>query len=285
MKPPPFEYARPSTLEGVVRLLDEYNGEARILAGGQSLIPLLNFRLVRPEVLVDIAGVEGLGSLTVEDGTLRIGATVSQRTVEGSDLVERVCPLLTQALPQVGHLQNRIRGTVVGSLAHADPAAELLAVALALDAVMVARSAGRKRLIPARDFFLGPFTTALEPNELLTEVRFPTGSDRSVALLEVSPRSGDFALVGVAATMALGAGRTVRKATLALFGVAGVPIRLDEVEALLAGQPVTEAMIEEAGRMSTRMADNDLGDVHADAGYRARVAGELVRRALVEMSA
>lgn len=285
MKPPPFRYTRPESLDEVLNLLAEYNGAARVLAGGQSLIPLLNFRLARPDVLVDIALVEELGRIAVDNRVLSIGATVTQNTVERSGRVGRVCPLLARALPFVGHLQNRVRGTVAGSIAHADPAAELPAVALALDATMVARSATSERDIPAGRFFLGPFTTALEPDEILVEVRFPTVRAARAAVTEVAPRSGDFAIAGVAGTLTTGPEGRVVHAALALFGVGGIPQRLDDVEALLVGRRATEETLSDVARLTVRTARADSEDVHADASYRARVAGELARRAVAEMAA
>ncbi len=223
MKPPPFLYARPESLDEVLRLLAEGDGGARVLAGGQSLIPLLNFRLARPEVLVDIAMVHELSRLTIEDGVLRIGASVTQRAVETSGDVARHCPLLSKALPLVGHLQNRARGTVVGSIAHADPSAELPAVALVLDAAMLVRSAATERIIPADEFFLGPFTTVLEPDEMLVEVRFPAETTARAAITEIAPRSGDFALAGVAGKLTTTDDGRIQDVALALVGVGAAP--------------------------------------------------------------
>lgn len=285
MKPPPFHYARPEHLNGVLRLLAEHDGGARVLAGGQSLIPLLNFRLARPEVLVDIAMVEELSRLTIEDGVLRVGASVTQRAAETSDEVARHCPLLSKALPLVGHLQNRARGTVVGSIAHADPSAELPAVALALDATMVVRSASGERIIPAGEFFLGPFTTALDPDEMLVEVRFPAGATARTAIKEIAPRSGDFAIAGVAGRLTTDGHGQVREVALALFGVGGLPQRLHEVERLLEGEDVTPEMLIEVAHITRATARAGSEDVHADAAYRVRVAGELTRRVVEEMAA
>ena len=284
MKPPPFKYARPESLDEALGILSEYGGEARVLAGGQSLIPLLNFRLARPAVLVDIAMVTELRRLAVERGALRIGAAVTQNAVERSNDVARSCPLLKKALPFVGHLQNRMRGTVVGSIAHADPAAEMPAVALALDATMVARSATGVRKIPADQFFLGPFTTALAQDEILVEVRFPASKKTRAAVAEVAPRSGDFAIAGVAGELATTRAGKVRDVSLALFGVGGSPQRLGEVEARLAGQRVTGDLLDQVADLTRRTARADSEDVHADAAYRAQVSGELVRRAVVEMT-
>ena len=285
MKPPPFRYARPDSVDGVLRLLAEHDGGARVLAGGQSLIPLLNFRLARPEILVDIAMVDGLSRLAVEDGVLRIGASVTQRAAETSDEVTRHCPLLSKALPLVGHLQNRARGTVVGSIAHADPSAELPAVALVLGATMAVRSAGAERIIPADQFFLGPFTTALEPDEMLVEVRFPARTAARVAITEIAPRSGDFALAGVAGRLAIAGDGRVQDAALTLFGVGAVPQRLPEVERLLVGENVTPEALDEVARVTRTTARAGSEDVHADPAYRARVAGELARRVVEETAA
>ncbi|MCQ3803500.1 MAG: xanthine dehydrogenase family protein subunit M [bacterium] len=284
MKPPPFKYARPESLDEVLRILSEYNGEARVLAGGQSLIPLLNFRLARPQVLVDIALVRELRQLEVERGVLRVGAAVTQNTVERSSDVARLCPLLTKALPFVGHVQNRVRGTVVGSIAHADPAAEMPAVALALQATMVARSAAGVRKIPADQFFLGPFTTALKPDEMLVEVRFPTSRKTRAAVTEVAPRSGDFAVAGVAGKLVTTRAGKARDVALALFGVGGSPQRLHDVEARLAGQRITGDLLDQVAALASHNARADSEDVHADAGYRAHVSGVLVRRAVEEMT-
>lgn len=285
MKPPPFRYARPGTIDEVLHLLAEHDGGARVLAGGQSLIPLLNFRLARPEVLVDIALVDELSRLTIEDGVLRIGASVTQRFAETSDDVARHCPLLSKALPLVGHLQNRARGTVVGSIAHADPSAELPAVALVLGATMVVRSAAAERTIPAAQFFLGPFTTALEPDEMLVEVRFPAGTAARTAITEIAPRSGDFALAGVAGTLTTTDDGRVQDVAVALFGVGAVPQRLPEVERLLVGENVTPEALDEVALITRTTAQAGSEDVHADPVYRARVAGELTRRVVEEMAA
>ena len=285
MKPPPFHYARPDSLDGVLRLLAEHGGDARVLAGGQSLIPLLNFRLARPEVLVDIAMVEELSRLTIENGVLRVGASVTQRAAETSDEVARHCPLLSKALPLVGHLQTRARGTVAGSIAHADPSAELPAVALALDATMLVRSAAAERVLSAADFFFGPFTTALEPDEMLVEVRFPAGSTAQTAITEIAPRSGDFALAGVAGRLATADDGSVREVALALFGVGAVPQRLPEVEGLLEGENITPEALDEVAHVTTTTARAGSEDIHADAAYRTRVAGELTRRVVKEMAA
>lgn len=284
MKPPPFRYARPETLDEALLLLAEHEGTARVLAGGQSLIPLLNFRLARPEALIDIASIEELRLMTVENGMLRIGAAVTQHEAERSEEAARACPLLAKALPLVGHLQNRTRGTVAGSIAHADPAAELPAAAVALEAEMVARSTAGERVIGADSFFLGPFTTALEQDEILTEVRFPVCAG-AAAVVEEAPRSGDFAVAGAAGRLAASPDGAAAEVSLALFGAGGAPQRLTEVEDLLAGRKITEDLLDAAAELTVIAARAGNEDVHADAAYRARISGVMVRRALAEMAA
>ena len=173
VKPPQFSYARPTKIDDALKILDDFQGGARVLAGGQSLLPLLNFRLAGPEVLVDISAVDSLDVFEASDTGVRIGANVTQRAAETSSDLARYLPVLPQALRHVGHVQNRNRGTVAGSMAHADPAAELPAVAVAFDAEMVTASSLGSRVIAAQGFFLGPYGTALEPGEILAEVRFP----------------------------------------------------------------------------------------------------------------
>ena len=216
VKPPPFEYHAPSTPEQAVRLLAELE-DAKVLAGGQSLIPLLNFRLARPAHLVDINGLSELDRVYERDGGVAVGATVRQTDAERRPLLSERCPLVPLALRHVAHRVVRNRGTVCGSVAHADPAAELCAALLALDGHVVARSVRGERLIRAADLFVGSFETALEPDELVTETWFPAHAPGDVALVEESRRHGDFAMAGVAR-----AGRR-----LALFGVAPTPVLAD----------------------------------------------------------
>jgi aerobic carbon-monoxide dehydrogenase medium subunit len=218
VKPPPFEYHAPTSVEETVGLLAELE-DAKILAGGQSLIPLLNFRLARPAHLVDINGLTELDRVYEREGGVAVGAAVRQATAERHPLLLQRCPLVPLALHHVAHHVIRNRGTVCGSIAHADPAAELCAVLLALDGHVVARSVRGERMIAAGELFLGTFETALEPDEMVTEVWFPAhGPD--VALVEESRRHGDFAMAGVAR----GGGR------LALFGVAPTPVLVDAAD-------------------------------------------------------
>jgi CO/xanthine dehydrogenase FAD-binding subunit len=225
VKPPPFEYHAPTTVEEACALLGALE-DAKVLAGGQSLVPLLNFRLARPAHLVDINRVQGLDAIYERDGGIAVQALARQAGVEDSDLVERVCPLLSAAVRLIAHRVIRNRGTVCGSLAHADPASELPAVLLALGGNVIARSARGDRVIPASELFDGVFETALASDELLVEAWFPA-SGRAIAIIEESRRHGDFALAGVV--------RVDRR--LALFGVAPTPVLADPADPTRGLQP------------------------------------------------
>ena len=280
MKPPPFEYHDPSSVEEALALLREHGDEAKALAGGQSLVPLLNFRLARPRHLVDLNRIPSLDYIREDDGAVAVGAMTRQRAVERSPLVRERCPLLAEAMPLVGHFQIRNRGTVGGSLAHADPAAELPAVVTALGGALVARRAGGQRVLPAERFFVAYLTTALAPDELLVEARFPAPPPRSgSAFLEVSRRHGDFALVGVAAVVTLDEGGVLTHAALALTGVGPTPVLAEAAAQLLVGDRPTPRAFEAAAREVSGGLRPD-ADLHASAEYRRHVAGVLARRAL-----
>lgn len=261
MKPAPFDYCAPETLDEALALLDE---DSRPLAGGQSLVPLLNFRLARPERLVDLGSVRELDYLRRGDGVLQIGAMTRQATLERSRLVAEHWPLLARAVRLVGHPQIRNRGTVGGSVAHADPAAELPAALLALDARLHARSTRGARAVEAREFFIGPLTTVLEPDELLTEIEVPPPPRRATAaFVEEARTHGDFATAGAAVVLAPG------HAAVALLGAGPVPGRAPEAEqALVAGAAATEA---------AALAARGIEDP-----YRRALITALVRRAIEE---
>ena len=284
MKPPPFSYARPGSVERALEILADHDGAARVLAGGQSLLPLLNFRLAAPEVLVDITRIEVLRQVTETEGGFRLGAAVTQRRVETSGEMTRRLPVLSRTMRLIGHVQNRNRGTIGGSIAHADPAAELPALCVALDAEILARSPAGLRSIPAADFFVGPYETSLEPTELLEAVWFHDAGGARTSIHELSPRHGDFAVAGVVGKLDVDQG-TVTEAGLALFGVATTPVRLSSVEHALVGNPIDPDAIDAAVTLAREAASTGYGDVHASSDYRARVAAELTRRALVEMAA
>jgi carbon-monoxide dehydrogenase medium subunit len=281
MKPAPFAYVAPTSVDEALALLAQHADEAKPLAGGQSLVPLMNFRLARPGVLVDLNRIPELQYIREHDGGLAIGAMTRQRAAERSALVRERCPLLAAALPLVGHPPIRNRGTVGGSLAHADPAAELPAVAAALDAELVVRGPSGERVARPDAFFLTYLTTTLEPTELLVEVRFPAWpAGAGWAFEELSRRHGDFAIVGVAAVLQLDSQGQVADARLAFIGAAPTPVRAHAAEAALRGQPATaETFRAAAERVVDALDPSD--DVHASAAYRREVAKVLARRALV----
>jgi len=280
MKPPRFDYVLPRGVEEALSVLAQHGEEAKVLAGGQSLVPLLNFRLVRPAYLVDLNDVAGLDGIRVADGWLCIGAMTRQRAVETSALVRERCPLLAEAMPQIGHTQIRNRGTIGGSLAHGDPAAELPAVVAALGGELVLQSARGRRVLTPEQFFVGYLTTAAAPDELLVEVRLPVTPPRTgSAFLEVSRRHGDFALVGVAVTLTVDEAGVCIAGAIALTGVGPTPVVAREAARALVGVRPVPAAFEEAGRRVAAGVTPD-GDLHASSEYRQHLAGVLTRRAL-----
>lgn len=282
MKPAPFDYVAPRSLEEALEELAERGDEAKVLAGGQSLIPVLNFRLAQPAALVDINRVPALDSVRAdEDGGLAIGALARQRRVERDPEVARRAPLLAEALPFVAHPQIRTRGTIGGSLAHADPAAELPAVALALDARLRLATRGGERWIEAREFFVSLFTTALGPDELLVEIRVPAPRPRTgFAFLESARRHGDYALAGVACRVTLDETGRCAGARLVFLSVGDGPVEAPRASAALAGEAMTDAAIEAAARTASGEEIDPLGDIHASADFKRHLAGVLAGRAL-----
>jgi carbon-monoxide dehydrogenase medium subunit len=279
MKLPPVEYEAPGTVAAAVALLGEHLDQASVLAGGQSLIPLLALRLARPAVLVDINGITELSGVSVSDGWVAIGAMTREYVAEESQTIAGRVPLLAAALPLVGHEAIRSRGTIGGSLAHADPAAELPAVARALDAEFVLCGQSGDRVVPAADWFEGYLTTSRRPDELLTQVRFPvTGPGTGISFQEVARRHGDFAMVGLAASLTLSAG-VITDARLAFAGLSDVPVRAAEAENLLAGEGPSAELFEDAARRAVDGLDPP-ADLHGSSQYRKKVAAALVRRGL-----
>jgi carbon-monoxide dehydrogenase medium subunit len=271
VKAPRFEYFDPTTREEALALLAEYGADAKVLAGGQSLVPLLNFRLARPGVLVDINRVSDLCEIAAS----RLGAMVRQRALEGC-----ACPLIRQALPFIGHPQIRNRGTLGGSLAHADPSAELPAVMVALDASFKLQRKTGGRSLGAEEFFMGQLVTALEPDELLVEVELPPWPERTgSSLQEVAIRRGDFALGGVATLLSLDPAGTISGARIVPFAVGERPVRVREAEEFLIGtRPGEQGFAAAAAIVSEQVEPWD--DIHASAAYRKRLAGLLTQRAL-----
>jgi aerobic carbon-monoxide dehydrogenase medium subunit len=280
VKPPRFTYHDPATIADATALLARHGAEARVLAGGQSLVPMLNFRLVRPQHVVDINGVSGLDHVSASAGGLRLGAMVRQRAIERSALIRERCPLLAEAIVQVGHPQIRNRGTIGGSLVHADPAAELPGVMVALDATMVLERAGARRTLAAADFFRATLTTALEPEEMLIEIGIPAAPDGAgFAFEELALRQGDFALAGVAVVLGVARDGTVAHARVVVIGVESRPARVEAAEQSLVGARPAAAAFAEARRLvGAHLHAED--DLHATAAYRKRLAGVLAERAL-----
>jgi CO/xanthine dehydrogenase FAD-binding subunit len=282
MKPVAFAYHRPASLEEALDLLSEHGDEGKILAGGQSLVPAMNFRLAQPAVLIDINRVGGLAFVEPgPGGGLRIGATTRQRAAEQSALVAERAPLVHQALPHIAHVQIRNRGTVGGSVAHADPAAELPAVMLALGARMRARSRRGERWIAAADFFTGLLSTALAVDEILVEIELPPVPPRAGhSFTELARRSGDYALAGVGVQVALDGRGSIADARIALLGVGEGPVLASAAAAVLAGQRPSDELFRAAADACTTSDIDPHGDVHATPEYRRHLAGVLTRRAL-----
>lgn len=284
MKPPRFLYCDPETLEDAVALKTQHGFDALVLAGGQSLIPMLNMRLAGPNVLIDINGITDLQRITVRDDVLEIGAGVRQSALEGNEEVARAVPLLAKVVPYIGHVENRHRGTVGGSLAHADAAAELPCTAVTLDATIVVRGSGGEREIPAREFFEGFMSNSLRPDELVVAVRYPvTSTSAGTAFVEIARREGDFALAGAAAVVEMDGDRFGRLA-IGVAGVAATPLRASAVEQELLGQAADpETIAAAAKRLESAVTAAD--DIHATSAYRKHIASTAVTRAVVAAAA
>ena len=283
MKPAAFEYHRPQSRAEALALLAEH-GNAKPLAGGQSLIPAMNFRLAMPEVLIDLNEIPDFGYITTRDGALRIGAMTRHRAVERSEDVRQVAPLLHEAMPFIAHPAIRTRGTIGGSLAHADPAAELPAVMLALGATIRIEKRGGSRDVPAGEFFTGLFSTVLEEGEIVSEIAIPvppaSGVRSASAFLEFSRRRGDFALAGVAARLEIDGRGVCTNARIALFGVGDRPMLAVSGAKIIEGQTPTAEIIRAAAEAAAKDDIDPTSDIHATSRYRRHLAGVLIRRAL-----
>ncbi len=278
MKPAPFTYHDPQTLDEAYGLLATLEN-ARVLSGGQSLIPMLNFRYVQPDHIIDVAGIAAISGITYKDGILKIGAMTRQREIEYSDIVATHCPLMREAILQVGHRQTRNRGTIGGSLAHLDPAAELPLVACAMDGMIHLGGSRGTRDVAFTDYALGFMTTAIEPDEMITGVSIPTWKPgHGSAFVEFARREGDFAIVAIAALMEIDASQTITRAALAVGGALATAQRLPEAEAILVGAKANDETFRAAGEACTQI--DAVEDVHAPASYRKSLAGVLTRRAL-----
>jgi carbon-monoxide dehydrogenase medium subunit len=284
MKAPPFQYIRPDSIAEVLELLTTHGEQARIIAGGQSLVPILNFRLASPDLLIDINRIAELRGIEKTDTCLRLGALVRWSDVESSPLVATENPLLQEAVRHVAHYQIRNRGTVGGSSAHADPAAEFPAVALACDAAFVIRSVTGVRTLPAAEFFLGPLFTALQADELLTAIEFPLWPrHRRYGFQEFSRRQGDFALAG-AITLIDRLPDADHRAALVSFGVSDQARRLHEAERAFSEGDISDAHLATVARIAARESEAK-SDMHAPADYRQALLEELMYRALCDATA
>jgi CO/xanthine dehydrogenase FAD-binding subunit len=280
MKPASFEYHRPKTLAEALGLLERSGEDGRILAGGQSLVPMMALRLARPKILIDINGLAELDYVRERNGRLAVGALTRQRALERSGAMAERCPLLWEAMPLVGHIQTRNRGTIGGSLAHGDPAAELPAIALALDAEMAVTSAAGERILSAQDFFVSAYSTALQSNEMLAEIRLPPWPrGAGWAVLEVSPHHGSFAIAGTAVRLEIDPSRRGKNVRIALFGVDHVPRRSERAEKRLNGETINDGAVADAARQAMEEVE-PYEDVQASAAYRRHVGAVLVNRAL-----
>ncbi len=279
MKPPRFDYHAPRSLDEAIELLARYGGDAKVLAGGQSLMPMLNFRLSRPAALVDVNRISALAYVREDDGTLAFGAMTRQRTIEFSPVVARRLPLLTEATRWVGHLPIRSRGTIGGSLAHADPSAEYPAVLTALEGEVVAQGPRGRRTLKPAELFDTYLTTTLAPDEVLVEVRLPAApAGAGHAFEEFARRHGDFAIVGIAAMIVRDAARCLT-ARLATAGAGPVPVRLRAAEEILERDGLGERAIEAAAARAAELVEPD-SDVHASAEYRRHLTRVLTARAI-----
>ena len=282
MKPAKFNYHVPHSLEDAFRMLAEYGDEAKIIAGGQSLIPVMNLRLSQPEHLIDINGIEELAGISENGNRLMVGALTRHSEVLESPLVREICPPLTEAAGRIAHLSIRNRGTIGGSLSNADPAAEWSLMAFLLDAEITVSSAHESRTVQASDFIQSIYTTDLEEDEILTSISFSAlATDEGWSLQQISRRAGDFAIVAVAATMRLDDAGAVSILRLCLGGMESTPLRMNDVEQAATGKMPDKDWIATVS-IAAAMAGSPTSDMHASAEYRCDVCSILTERALTE---
>jgi len=281
MKPAPFEYHAPDSLEQALGLVSQHAGEAKILAGGQSLVPAMNFRIVQPGVLIDLNRVPELSYICEEDNVIRIGAMARERHLEFDSAIANHTPLLAEAAPFIAHPQIRNRGTIGGSLVNADPAAELPVLMLALSARLRAKSVSGERWIAAQDFFAGMFTTALTPDEILVEIKLPFMAPRTGwSFMEVAPRAGDYALMGVATLVTLDEYGKCKEAKLVYLNAGDGPVDAKEAAGILAGETLSDALIGSAAAVASEKEINPFGNVHTSPEFQRHLANVLTRKAL-----
>lgn len=281
MKPAPFVYHVPDSLEQALGLMSQHAGEAKILAGGQSLVPAMNFRILQPSVLIDLNRLPELSYICEEDDVMRVGAMTRERHLEFDASLAKRTPLLTEALPFIAHPQIRNRGTIGGSLVNADPAAELPVLALALAARLKAKSVSGERWINAQDFFAGMFTTALAPDEILVEIELPFMTSRTGwSFIEVAPRAGDYALMGLAALLAVDENGKCKEAKLVYLNAGDGPVDAKEAAGMLAGESLSDALIESAAAVASEKEINPFGNVHTSPEFQRHLAKVLTGKAL-----
>lgn len=281
MKPAPFEYHAPTSLEEALGLTNQHADEAKLLAGGQSLVPAMNFRVVQPSMLIDLNRVQGLSHIREDGNVLRVGAMARERQLEFDTLIETRTPLLHEAVPFIAHPQIRNRGTIGGSIVNADPAAELPMLMFALDARLKAQSVSGERWIDAQDFFAGMFTTALVPNEILVEIELPFMPPRTGwSFMEVAPRTGDYALMGVAALVTLDENGKCTRAKLVYLNAGDGPVDAKEAAQSLEGETLNDARIQAAASMASEKEISPFGNVHTSPEFQRHLAKVLTIRAL-----
>jgi carbon-monoxide dehydrogenase medium subunit len=281
MKPAPFEYHVPDSLEQALDLMGQHAGDAKILAGGQSLVPAMNFRIVQPSLLIDLNRISELSYIKENGNVIRVGAMTRERHLEFDASIEKQTPLLHEAAPFIAHPQIRNRGTIGGSIVNADPAAELPVLMLALDARLKAKNISGERWINAPDFFAGMFTTALAPDEILVEIELPFMSARTGwSFMEVAPRAGDYALMGVAALVTLDESGKCKKAKLVYLNAGDGPVEAKEAATLLNGEILNDKAIESAAAMASQKEINPFGNIHTSPDFQRHLANVLTKNAL-----
>ena len=281
MKPAPFEYYAPDSLEQAVELFSQYAGDAKILAGGQSLVPAMNFRVVQPSVLIDLNRVGELSYIREEGEVIRIGSMARERHLEFDPSIEKRTPLLHEAVPFIAHPQIRNRGTIGGSIVHSDPAAELPVLMTALNARLKAKNVSGERWVDAKDFFVGMFTTALEADEILVEIELPFMAARTGwSFMEVAPRAGDYAMMGVAALVTVDESGKCTGAKLVYLNAGEGPLEAKEAEKLLEGVPLDDKLVEEAAAIASEKEITPFGNMHASADFQRHLAKVLTQKTL-----
>jgi aerobic carbon-monoxide dehydrogenase medium subunit len=281
MKPAPFDYHVPDSLEQALDLMSQHAGEAKILAGGQSLVPAMNFRVVQPSILIDLNRVGELNYIQPENQEVRIGAMTRERRLEFEPLISKSFPLLAEAMPHVAHPQIRNRGTLGGSLANADPAAELPVIMLALEARLKVCSVSGERWVDAHNFFSGMFTTDLAPDEMLVEIFLPAMRPYTGwSFMEIAPRAGDYALMGVAALVTLDENGVCRQARLVYLNAGDGPVDAKDAAAILKGQVPGDDVMESAADSASQKEINPFGNIHASSDFQRHLARVLTRKAL-----